>query len=86
VVLPLAPPTAPPIPTVIAPSDLEAVRDYIAFVRGLQCQLDEKVAEQLASAFVEAARNEPGFDMDRFNTCVTVSEGGAVGVGGVGFG
>ncbi len=63
----------------ITPAELEAVRDYIDFVRGLQCQLDEKVAEQLAAAFVEASRAEPGFDMDRFNTCVTVRGGGTSG-------
>lgn len=72
VVLPLAPaaPAAPP--AVVSPAELEAVRDYLAYVRALQCQLDEKVAEQLAGGFAEAARAEPGFDMDRFNTCVTV--------------
>jgi hypothetical protein len=74
VVLPLAPPASGPAaaPAVISPAELEALRDYLGFVRGLQCQLDEAVAEQLAGAFVEAARGEPGYDMDRFNTSVTV--------------
>lgn len=77
-VLPLAPPPAAALgPVILDPSELEAVRDYLSFVRGLQCQLDELVAEQLAGAFVEAARGEPGFNMDRFNTCVTVGGGGA---------
>ena len=40
---------APQPLAVITPAELEAVRDYIDFVRGLQCQLDEKVAEQLAA-------------------------------------
>jgi hypothetical protein len=76
-VLPLAPAPAggPPPPAVTTPADLEALRDYLALVRGLQCQLDEGVAEQLAGAFVEAARAEPGYDMDRFNTTVTVGGG-----------
>lgn len=53
-------------------SQLEAVRDYLSFARCLQCQLDEPAAERLAAAFGDAARAEPGFDMDRFNACVTV--------------
>ena len=58
----------------LSPQELEAVRDYLGHARALQCQLDEAVAERLAAAFPEAARAEPGFTMERFNTCVTLAK------------
>ncbi|KIZ00662.1 hypothetical protein MNEG_7302 [Monoraphidium neglectum] len=68
-----APPAAAAAPALCA-AELEGVRDYLAFARCLQCQLDEAAAERLAAAFGEAARAEPGFSMERFNTCVTLAK------------
>ena len=52
--------------------ECEGMRDYLMVARGMNCELEQSVAMQLANKFVEMHKSDSSFGAEDFNNCVTV--------------